>query len=90
MEAELDLIEADEIMDAPRQPEPNAVQTAQTAIPKGAPAINSVEEKIRRANRLRDLGSSFAARTVLYEVLEEGDADQRRVARNILNQLDEA
>ncbi|NCC27391.1 MAG: twin-arginine translocase subunit TatC [Gammaproteobacteria bacterium] len=90
MEAELDLIEADEILDAPRHPEPNASQTTQTATPDGAPAINSVEEKIRRANRLRELGSTFAARTVLYEVLEEGDADQRRVARNILNQLDEA
>lgn len=90
MEAELDLIEADEILDAPRHSGPDATQTTQTAIPAGAPAINSVEEKIRRANRLRELGSTFAARTVLYEVLEEGDADQRRVARNILNQLDEA
>ena len=90
MEAELDLIEADEILDAPRHPEPNASQATRTATPDGAPAINSVEEKIRRANRLRELGSTFAARTVLYEVLEEGDADQRRVARNILNQLDEA
>lgn len=90
MEAELDLIEADEILDAPRHFGPDATQTTQTAIPAGAPAINSVEEKIRRANRLRELGSTFAARTVLYEVLEEGDADQRRVARNILNQLDEA
>ncbi|HSO84735.1 twin-arginine translocase subunit TatC [Thiocapsa sp.] len=90
MEAELDLIEADEILDAPRHSEPNATQATQTEIPSGATEINSVEEKIRRANRLRDLGSTFAARTVLYEVLEEGDADQRRVARNILNQLDEA
>jgi sec-independent protein translocase protein TatC len=89
MEAELDLIEADEILEAPRNPAPDTVQAAQAVIPKGASAINSVEEKIRRANRLRELGSSFAARTVLYEVLEEGDADQRRVARNILSQLDE-
>jgi sec-independent protein translocase protein TatC len=90
MEEELDLIEASEIPDAARHPEPNAAQVTQAANPKGAPSINSVEEKIRRANRLRELGSTFAARTVLYEVLEEGDADQRRVARNILNQLDEA
>ncbi|MFB1490141.1 MULTISPECIES: twin-arginine translocase subunit TatC [unclassified Thiocapsa] len=89
MEAELDLIEAEEVLDVPRDSEPNARQTTQTAIPDGAPAINSVEAKIRRANRLRELGSTFAARTVLYEVLEEGDTDQRRVARNILNQLDE-
>jgi sec-independent protein translocase protein TatC len=86
MEAELDLIEAEEVLDAPR----DQAQGAGATSPKGAAAINSVEEKIRRANRLRELGSTFAARTVLYEVLEEGDADQRRVARNILNQLDEA
>ena len=78
MEEELDLIDADETMD---EAAPAAPSTA---------AINSVEEKIRRANRLRELGSSVAARIVLYEVLEEGDEDQRRVARNILRQLDEA
>jgi sec-independent protein translocase protein TatC len=49
-----------------------------------------VEEKIQRANRLRELNNAFAARQVLYEVLEEGDESQRRVARNILNQLDES
>ena len=86
MEAELDLIEAEEFSTPPRNAESSSPETT----PSTAPAINSVEEKIRRANRLRELGSTFAARTVLYEVLEEGDADQRRVARNILNQLDEA
>jgi sec-independent protein translocase protein TatC len=95
MEAELDLIEADEVLNSGR-PEPHKpavpapTSQAQTTGSANTPAINSVEEKIRRANRLRELGSTFAARTVLYEVLEEGDDDQRRVARNILNQLDEA
>jgi sec-independent protein translocase protein TatC len=86
MEAELDLIEAEEGLDGRRDQE-EITRAASTQSPA---AINSVEEKIRRANRLRELGSTFAARTVLYEVLEEGDQDQRRVARNILNQLDEA
>ncbi|WP_296811096.1 twin-arginine translocase subunit TatC [Thiocapsa sp.] len=90
MEAELDLIEADELPETPRRAELNPASATQATPPEIAPVINSVEEKIRRANRLRELGSTFAARTVLYEVLEEGDADQRRVARNILNQLDEA
>ncbi|RKT44384.1 twin-arginine translocase subunit TatC [Thiocapsa rosea] len=90
MEAELDLIEADEITGAPRSSESDAAPTLQATATEAAHAINSVEEKIRRANRLRELGSTFAARTVLYEVLEEGDPDQRRVARNILSQLDEA
>jgi sec-independent protein translocase protein TatC len=95
MEAELDLIEADEVLNAGRTVPPKPAVPAPTSQARATgsattPAINSVEEKIRRANRLRELGSSFAARTVLYEVLEEGDDDQRRVARNILNQLDEA
>ncbi len=88
MEAELDLIEAEEVLGEIRReaPEPSAAPDAKPA--PTAPGINSVEEKIKRANRLRELGSTFAARTVLYEVLEEGDADQRNVARNILRQLD--
>ncbi|NCA69573.1 MAG: twin-arginine translocase subunit TatC [Sphingobacteriia bacterium] len=83
MEAELDLIEAEELSKAHAGGRSDGQSTS------SPPGINSVEEKIRRANRLRGLGSTFAARTVLYEVLEEGDEDQRRVARNILRQLDE-
>ncbi len=90
MEAELDLIEADEITGTPPSADSDTAPRTQAKAPEAALAINSVEEKIRRANRLRELGSTFAARTVLYEVLEEGDPNQRRVARNILNQLDEA
>lgn len=92
MEAELDLIEADEILGTPSSAPARTTATSQTSTNDATaspPGINSVEEKIRRANRLRELGSTFAARTVLYEVLEEGDADQRKVARNILAQLDE-
>jgi sec-independent protein translocase protein TatC len=44
--------------------------------------------KLRRVYDLRDHGDPAGARTLLYEVLAEGDADQRMVARNILNQLD--
>lgn len=57
--------------------------------PASGAGINSVEEKLRRANRLRELGSDVAARHVLYEVLEEGNEEERRVARDILAQLDE-
>jgi sec-independent protein translocase protein TatC len=74
MEAELDLVDAEE---AARRPSPAAM-------------LDRVEDKIERANRLRELENFFAARKLLYEVLEEGDDSQRRVARNILNQLDEA
>jgi len=62
---------------------------AATATVRPPAPLSLVEEKIERANRLRELDNPFAARKVLYEVLEEGDESQRRVARNILNQLDE-
>ncbi len=76
METELDLVDAQELPERPAPPPPPTVS-------------DRVEEKIQRANRLRELENPFAARQVLYEVLEEGDESQRRVARNILNQLDE-
>jgi sec-independent protein translocase protein TatC len=61
-----------------------------SAAPPAKTPQNPVDEKIARANRLRELENFFAARKVLYEVLEEGDASQRQVARNILNQMDES
>jgi sec-independent protein translocase protein TatC len=77
MEEALDLMDAEaSAVAAPAPPAPPAPQ-------------DPIDEKIQRANRLRELDNHFAARKVLYEVLEEGDASQRRVARNILNQLDE-
>jgi sec-independent protein translocase protein TatC len=83
METELDLIDAEEA---------RAVQAAKatsTAAETSAVPLDPVEDKIRRANQLRNLGNDFAARQMLYQVLEEGDASQRQVARNILSQLDE-
>lgn len=68
---------------------PKPASSAFKATAPAPGAINSVDEKILRANRLRELNNVFAVRQVLYEVLEEGDADQRRVARDILNQLDD-
>jgi sec-independent protein translocase protein TatC len=48
----------------------------------------SVEDKLHRVQSYRDAGEVEQARELLYEILEEGSADQRRVARNILAQLD--
>ncbi len=48
----------------------------------------SVEEMFRQVQTSRDVGDVEQARELLYEILEEGNADQRRVARNILAQLD--
>jgi len=61
---------------------------AARAAPPRVP-VDPVEDKINRANRLRELDNPLAARQILYQVLEEGDDSQRQVARNILNQLDE-
>lgn len=95
MEAEMDLLDAAQLNtdQVPPQTHDAPVQSparfdASPSFAK-ARAINSVEEKLLRANHLRELHSIFAARQVLYEVLEEGSADQRRVARNILQQFDE-
>lgn len=76
MEAELDLLDLE-----------GTIRNTSPVPSSGT--LDRVEEKIQRANRLRELENHFAARQVLYEVLEEGDESQRRVARNILNQLDD-
>ncbi len=55
--------------------------------PPGNPA--EVALKLERVQELRRDGQVSDARDLLYEVLEQGDEDQRMVARNILAQLDE-
>ncbi len=50
--------------------------------------LDPIDEKLVLANRLREIGNATAARQVLYEVLEQGDASQRRTARNILRAID--
>jgi sec-independent protein translocase protein TatC len=45
-------------------------------------------DKLLQVQTHRAAGEVEQARELLYEILEEGDADQRRVARNILAQLD--
>lgn len=49
-----------------------------------------VAAKLRRVMDLRESDDQDGARRLLREVLQEGDEDQQRVARNILTQLDEA
>jgi len=82
MEAELDAIEADELSATqPYEPEP---ETAATPSGDGA----TIEVLIQRANALRVAGQESDAKLLLYRVLEEGDTDQRQVARNILADMD--
>ena len=69
---------------------PDALPPAKAMVAKAGPLSSSelAQAKLRRVQDLRDHGNQSGARTLLYEVLEEGDDDQRMVARNILNQLD--
>ncbi|HHH39585.1 MAG TPA: twin-arginine translocase subunit TatC [Sedimenticola sp.] len=74
LDAELDLIEAEEEAEEPAD---------------SGPAVDPVEQKLRRVQELRDEENLTSARGVLYEILSEGNEDQKAVARNILQQLDE-
>ena len=69
---------------------PDALPPAKAMVAKTGPLSSSelAQAKLRRVQDLRDHGNQSGARTLLYEVLEEGDDNQRMVARNILNQLD--
>ncbi len=101
MDTELDAIEGAEAWLARAQAQPEGPQPDEDdgpdsedlehsdhpdALPGDRPDAGEV--KLRRVQALRDAGDVAAARALLYELLEEGDADQRMVARNILTQLD--
>jgi sec-independent protein translocase protein TatC len=72
MEAELDAIEADEVDDSV----------------DSAPSQDPIEVKLQQVQQFRASGNVEQARDLLYEILQDGNADQRMVARNILAQLD--
>jgi sec-independent protein translocase protein TatC len=76
MEAELDAIGAEEEIDS------RGMESEEAGEP------DPVEQKLQRIKALRGREDYTGARQLLYEVLEEGDDEQRRVARNILEQLD--
>ena len=80
MEAELDRIEAEEgeMDDADEYDEGYDDDDGE----------DPTEEKLRRVQQLRNDGDEAGARDLLYQVLAEGNEDQRKVARNILAQLD--
>jgi sec-independent protein translocase protein TatC len=83
MDAELDAIEAEEASD-----EALAEHGLSTGGAAGGVDDSRIEALIRAANERRGEGDSASARHLLYLVLEGGSADQRRVARNILADLD--
>lgn len=78
LETELAAIEAAE----QAEPTPPPAQLAEAALE------DPVALKLRQIQALRAADDELGARRLLYQVLEEGDAEQRQVARNILQQLD--
>ncbi|MEA3641575.1 MAG: twin-arginine translocase subunit TatC [Lamprobacter sp.] len=86
MEAELDAIEAQELEDLDSNAKPALSPIDEIAAADADTDL--IEALIRKANQLRASGNVGHAKQLLYRVLEEGNADQRVVARNILVDLD--
>jgi sec-independent protein translocase protein TatC len=74
--------------EAEMEAELDAIEAEELAEKRRAVAADPMEALIRQANVLRGEGDPAGARHLLYRVLEDGDAGQRRVARNILADLD--
>jgi len=74
--------------EAEMEAELDAIEAEELAEKRRAVAADPMEALIRQANLLRGEGDPAGARHLLYRVLEDGDAGQRRVARNILADLD--
>jgi sec-independent protein translocase protein TatC len=74
--------------DAEMDAELDAIEAEEAADAVDTSEPGPVQTLIELANKLRAAGSTGPARDLLYRVLEEGDSDQRRVARNILADLD--
>ncbi|MCW8889334.1 MAG: twin-arginine translocase subunit TatC [Sedimenticola sp.] len=86
LEAELDTIEAEEAQEEDEDDEEGS--DLGESDDEGL-YDEVIEEKLRRVQALRDEGEEIKARGLLYEILGEANEEQAKVARNILNQLDE-
>lgn len=76
LDRELDLIEKEDDDNDPEKSDDEGV------------AEDSIEKKLREIQFLRDKDDEAGARRLLYEILAEGDENHIKVARNILQQLD--
>jgi sec-independent protein translocase protein TatC len=75
------------LSDEEMEEELDAIEEEQRHSLTGDPT--EMANKLEQIQALRREGKVSEARELLYEVLEQGDEDQRMVARNILTQLDE-
>ena len=72
--------------DAGGELEPTSVMTGQRRGPEG-PTMTEVGTKLDLARAYVDMGDPDGARSILNEVLEEGDSAQRQEARRLLDDL---
>ena len=90
MESELDRLDEeddDEPADTAAEPAADTADEGSYEVPTSF-VPDAVDNKLEWVMTLRDEGRFDEARTLLYEVLVEGNEDQVKVARNILAQLD--
>ncbi len=84
--AELSEVDFDIGEDGPEDLEPTAVMTGRRRGPEG-PTMTEVGTKLDLARAYVDMGDPEGARSILNEVLEEGDSAQRQEARRLLDDL---
>jgi sec-independent protein translocase protein TatC len=70
--------------EAEMEAELDAIEAEEDAVQ----AEDPVEQKLHQVQVYRGAGKVEQARSLLYEILQDGNSDQRMVARNILTQLD--
>ena len=66
----------------------DAIEAAEDIASEASDEPDPVDRKLKWIKELRDQEENTGVRRLLCEVLEEGNDEQRRVARNILEQLD--
>jgi len=84
--AELSQVDFDIGDDAAEDLEPTSVMTGRRRGPEG-PTMTEVGTKLDLARAYVDMGDPDGARSILNEVLEEGDSAQRQEARRLLDEL---
>jgi len=67
----------------------DAIEAAEELASEALDEPDPVDQKLKWIKELCDQEENTGVRRLLYEVLEKGDDEQRRVARNILAQLDD-
>jgi sec-independent protein translocase protein TatC len=65
-----------------------AIEAEEKVAAKAAAESDSMFGKLKLVKVYREVGDEASARKILYEILEKGNEDERKVAKNILDQFD--